>query len=200
MKPRPNPRLLALTLERVDHDVGTTDVDGAAENSANASGATKDGRHEAEAPERRGPAGDLVELDGWLQTDATSFSDFDGQVKIVQFWTFGCFNCKNTIPHLQEIYAAHNGNGLEIIGVHTPEFDYEKDPDSIATAAADLGVTWPIALDTDKRNFRAWQPNRRFWPRTFVVDQEGEIRFEHIGEGAYDELAATVSYLLENGP
>lgn len=150
--------------------------------------------------ERLGAARDLVDLDGWLQTDATSLDDFDGQVMIVQFWTFSCFNCKNTIPHLQEIYAARHDDGLEIIGIHAPEFDFEKDPDAIAAAAVDLGVTWPIALDTGKRNFRAWQPGRRFWPRTFVIDQRGEVRFDHIGEGAYDELEAAVAQLITSGP
>jgi len=152
---------------------------------------------EAFVPPKLGQAGELVNLDGWLQTDATSFAEVQGKVTIVQFWTFGCFNCKNTIPHLQEIYADHHDNGLEIVGVHAPEFDFEKDPEAIAAAAVDHGVTWPIALDTNKVNFRAWQPDRRFWPRTFVVDSDGEIRFDKIGEGSYDTLAATVAVLLE---
>jgi len=142
---------------------------------------------------------ELTGLDGWLQSDATGLASFDGQVRIVHFWTFGCYNCKNTLPHLQDLYAEHHDDGLEIIGVHAPEFDYEADVDNIAAAAVDLGVTWPIALDTEKVNFRAWQGRRRFWPRTYVLDQEGRVRFDHIGEGAYDELAATVQYLLANG-
>lgn len=153
-----------------------------------------------DAPDNLGPAGTLRELDGWLQTDATSFEDFDGQVRIVQFWTFGCYNCRNTIPALQGIYERWHPEGLEIIGVHAPEFDREKEVDAVAAAAVDHGVTWPIALDTEKTNFRDWQPGRRFWPRTFVVDQAGDVRFNHIGEGRYDELEATVAYLVENGP
>ncbi len=152
----------------------------------------------AEAPPVLGPAPDLVDLDGWLQTDATRFADFDGQVRVVQFWTFSCSNCRATIPHLQELYADAGPRGLEIIGVHSPEFDSERDPAAIAQAAVDLGVTWPIALDTDKSNFRSWQGNRRFWPRTYVIDQAGQIRFDHIGEGDEDELAATVDWLLSN--
>ncbi len=154
----------------------------------------------AEAPPVLGPVPDLVDLDGWLQTEATDFGDFDGRVRIVQFWTFSCFNCKATIPHLQEIYADAGPRGLEIIGVHAPEFDRERDPVAIAQAAADLGVIWPIALDTEKANFRSWQGNRRFWPRTYVIDQNNQIRFDHIGEGDYDELAATVDWLLANPP
>ena len=150
------------------------------------------------APPVLGQAGDLVDLDGWLQTDATQFSDFDGSVRVVQFWTFGCFNCKNTLENLRGLYDELGPHGLEVIGVHAPEFDFEADPVAIAQAAIDLNVNWPIALDTDKTNFRAWQPGRRFWPRTFVLDRDGNIRFDRIGEGAYDELNATVAYLIEN--
>ncbi len=154
----------------------------------------------SEAPPVIRPAESFTDLDGWLQTDKDSLEAFDGQVRIVQFWTFSCHNCTATIPFLQDIYATHQPNGLEIIGVHTPEFDFEKDPAAISNAAEELGVTWPIALDTDKTNFRAWQKERRFWPRTYVVDQVGNIRYDHIGEGNYDELEQTVAYLIENGP
>ena len=150
----------------------------------------------AEAPPNLGAAPELVDIEGWLQTDATSLDQIDAPVKIVQFWTFGCYNCKNTIPFLQDIHAKYRLQGLEIIGVHAPEFDYESDPEAIAEAAVELGVTWPIALDTEKKNFRSWQSPRRFWPRTFVLDSDGNIRFDRIGEGAYEELEATVAYLL----
>ncbi len=154
----------------------------------------------AEPPPLLGKHPGIDGLDGWLQTDAEDFEAFDGQVRIVQFWTFGCHNCTATIPHLQEIYADWHDDGLEIIGVHAPEFSYEAEVDNIANAAVDLGVSWPIAIDTEKKNFRSWQGNRRFWPRTYVLDQNGEIRFDRIGEGKYDELAETVAYLIENGP
>jgi len=152
----------------------------------------------AAAPPVLGTAGDLVGLDGWLQTDATQFSDFDGSVRVVQFWTFSCSNCKNTLENLRGLYDEFEPRGLEVIGVHAPEFSFEEDPVAIAQAAVELGVRWPIALDTDKTNFRSWQTGRRFWPRTFVLDREGNIRFDRIGEGAYDELNATVAYLIEN--
>ncbi len=138
----------------------------------------------------------LTGLGGWLQRNVRSLQDLRGQVVIVQFWTFGCYNCKNTIPHLQDIYAEYKDDGLEIVGVHAPEFAYEEDADAILSAAAELGVTWPIALDTDRRNFRAWQGSPAYWPRTYVLDQDGLIRFDHIGEGKYDELEATVASLL----
>lgn len=151
-----------------------------------------------EPPPELGLAGDLVDLDGWLQTEATDFSDFDDTVRVVQFWTFGCVNCRNTLGNLRALYDEFEPRGLEVIGVHAPEFDFEADPVAIGQAAVDLDVTWPIALDTNKTNFRAWQPGRRFWPRTFVLDRADNIRFDRIGEGAYDELNATVAWLIEN--
>lgn len=147
-------------------------------------------------PPMLGNALSLADLDGWLQSDVSSLEELRGQVVIVQFWTFGCYNCKNTIPYLQDIYAAHRDDGLEIVGVHSPEFAYEQEPASIAAAATDLGVTWPIALDTDRRNFRSWQGSPAYWPRTYVIDRNGLVRFDHIGEGAYDELEQTVAALL----
>jgi len=155
-----------------------------------------------EAPPILGVEAELTDLDGWLQSDIDSLADLDGKVHVVQFWTFGCYNCKNTLANLASLYETHDGGGehFEIVGVHAPEFDYEKDPDAILAAAEELNVSWPIALDTNKKNFRSWQEGRRFWPRTYVVDQNGDIRFDRIGEGAYDKLNATVAWLLENGP
>jgi len=159
--------------------------------------ATTDMSSATSVPPMLGNALALTNLDGWLQSDASSLEDLRGQVVIVQFWTFGCYNCTNTVPHLQSIYSEYAEAGLEIVGVHAPEFDYERDPDSILAAAQELGVTWPIALDTDRSNFRSWQGSPAYWPRTYVLDQNGLIRFDHIGEGAYDELEATVASLLE---
>jgi len=154
----------------------------------------------AEAPPILDPKPELTDLDGWLQSDATSLADFDGQVRIVEFWTFGCFNCKNRLPYTQALYEEYQPKGLEIIGVHAPEFEFERDPARIAEAAEDLGVVWPIALDTNKTNFRSWQGSRRFWPRVYVLDQDGQVRYDHIGEGDYDGLEEIVDYLIENGP
>jgi len=152
-------------------------------------------------PDNYGERLDLVNLDGWINSEITELDELDGKVVVLELWTFGCFNCQNRIPHTQELYARTSRDEVEIVGVHAPEFDFEKDIPSIEAATQNFGVTWPVALDTNKENFRAWQEGgRRFWPRTYVIDQNGDIRFNHIGEGAYDELDATVDYLLENPP
>jgi thiol-disulfide isomerase/thioredoxin len=139
----------------------------------------------------------LREIDGWLQGDVTSLEELRGKVVAVQFWTFGCSNCRATLPHMKELYRTYRDQGFEIVGVHAPEFSFEEDVDNIVDAAADLGVTWPIALDTAKQTFHSWQEGTRaFWPRIYLLDREGHIRYDHIGEGRYDEIDAAVAALL----
>jgi len=154
-----------------------------------------------DAPQNFGPRMDLVDIDGWLNTDATSIDEFNGQVLLVEMWTFGCHNCKARIPFNQSYYEEFADENFEILGVHAPEFSYEADVSNIVAAAEDLGVVWPIALDPEKLNFRAWQPGTTsYWPRTYVIDQNGDIRYDHIGEGKYEELRETIRYLIENPP
>ncbi|MCY4622462.1 MAG: redoxin domain-containing protein [bacterium] len=142
----------------------------------------------------------LKEIDGWLQSDVTSLEELRGKVVIVEFWTFGCYNCKNRLPYTQDIYAAYRGQGLEIVGIHSPEFAYEKEVGAITAAMDELGVTWPVVLDTDRRTFREWQGSPAYWPRTYVLDRGGRVRFDHIGEGAYRALEDTVVALLAEAP
>ena len=148
-----------------------------------------------------GQADTLTSLDGWLNTDATSLEEIRAAntLTVVQFWTFGCGNCKNTLEALGQLYADFRGQGVEIVGVHSPEFSYEADVDNIIEAAADLGVIWPIALDTDKRNFHRWQEgNIGYWPRVYVIDGANQIRFDRTGDGraTYAQLYETVERLL----
>ena len=148
-----------------------------------------------------GTADTLTNLDGWLNTDATSLEEIRAANKltVVQFWTFGCRNCKNTLDALSQLYADFRGQGMEIVGVHSPEFSYEADVDNIIEASAELGVVWPIALDTDKRNFHRWQEgNIGYWPRVYVIDGDNQIRFDRTGDGraTYAQLYETVEQLL----
>jgi len=139
----------------------------------------------------------LVDIDGWLQSEVESLEELRGKVVVVEFWTFGCYNCKNRIPHTRELYARYRHQGLEIVGIHSPEFKYEEDVENITKAMADLGVSWPVVLDRKRRTFWEWQTGgRAYWPRTYVLDQQGRIRFDHIGEGKYRELEQTVAFLL----
>ena len=149
-----------------------------------------------------GQADTLTDLDGWLNTDATSLEQIraDNELTIVQFWTFGCYNCKNTLDALAQIYADFGDRDVEIIGVHAPEFSYEADVDNIISAAAELGVTWPIALDTNKRNFHRWQEGpTAYWPRVYLIDSDNQIRLDKRGDRSsnYALLYEYVERLLD---
>ena len=148
-----------------------------------------------------GTAFTLNRLDGWLNTDVTSLEEIRerNDIIVVQFWTFGCRNCKNTLDALGQLYGDFRDDGVEIVGVHSPEFAYEADVDNIIDAAAELGVVWPIALDTQKYNFHVWQEGPvGYWPRVYVIDSENQIRFERRGDSPrkYRELYEIVERLL----
>lgn len=148
-----------------------------------------------------GEADTLTDLDGWLNTDAASYEEIRAANKltVVQFWTFGCRNCKNTLEALSRLYAEYGDRGVEIVGVHSPEFSYEAEVDNIIEAAAELGVVWPIALDTRKTNFHRWQEGpTAYWPRVYVIDSHNRIRFDRRGDGkaTYERLHHTVGRLL----
>ncbi|MEO1057802.1 MAG: redoxin domain-containing protein [Actinomycetota bacterium] len=145
----------------------------------------------------RGVHPEFREIDGWLQSDVASLEELRGKVVAVQFWTFGCHNCTATLPHMQALYENYGGDNFEIVGIHAPEFDWEADVGNIENAAADLGVTWPIVLDTNKRTFHYWQEGPTgHWPRIYLLDRDGNIRYDHIGEGRYDEIDTAVQALL----
>ena len=151
-----------------------------------------------------GTADTLTNLDGWLNTEYTSFEDIraDHDVVVVQFWTFGCINCKNTLEAMAAIHERFADESVAIVGVHAPEFSYEADIDNLIEAAADLGVVWPIAIDTDKRNFHRWQEGRwAYWPRAYLIDSEGQIRQNERGDGlaGYQLLATNIQRLLDEG-
>ena len=179
-------------------DSGEETVDGSASAAATTVATTT---VPPEPIEVLGTADTLTNLDGWLNTDVTSLEEIRAanELTVVQFWTFGCRNCKNTLEALGQLYADFRGQGVEIVGVHSPEFSYEADIDNIIEASADLGVIWPIALDTDKRNFHRWQPgNIGYWPRVYVIDGDNQIRFDRTGDGraTYAQLYETVERLL----
>ena len=140
--------------------------------------------------------GAAPELDSevWLNSDPLRLADLRGKVVMVEFWTFGCINCRHVIPALQTWYSTYADQGLEIIGVHTPEFQYEHDEENVRAALTDLGVTWPVAMDNDYKNWRAYE--NHYWPAMYLVDKQGRIRFLKIGEGQYDLTEAALQALL----
>jgi thiol-disulfide isomerase/thioredoxin len=138
------------------------------------------------------------QAEGWINSQALSEGNLAGEVVVYDFWTYSCVNCVRTIPYLQAWYERYHDDGLEIVGVHSPEFEFEKDPANVARAVEDLGVTWPVALDPE---LAVWQDfGNRYWPAKYVVDREGALRYYHFGEGAYDETEDVLRELLGVDP
>jgi len=120
--------------------------------------------------------------------------ELQGSVVLIDFWTYTCVNCIRTMPHLKDWHAKYATKGLMIVGVHSPEFEFEKLTENVTQNARDFGLEYPIAQDND---FETWRSFRnRFWPAKYLVDSESIIRYNHFGEGAYDETERQIRQLL----
>lgn len=130
----------------------------------------------------------------WLNSEPLTIAGLRGKVVLVDFWTYSCVNCVRTLPYLKEWQNKYASRGLVIIGVHSPEFDFEKEVDNVRRAAQQYGVTWPVALDNDHATWRAY--GNRFWPHKYLADSQGRLRYDHIGEGGYLEMELQIRKLL----
>ena len=142
----------------------------------------------------RAAAPDFVGLDGWINSPPLSISGLRGRVVLIDFWTFSCVNCVRTLPHLQELYSAYRKRGFVLVGVHSPEFDFEKVRANVAAAVQHLGVSWPVALDSNMATWGAF--NNRYWPAEYLIDQAGRVAYVHFGEGDYGITDGAVARLL----
>ena len=120
-----------------------------------------------------------------------------GKVVLVDFWTYSCINCIRTYPFLKSMYEKYAEKGLVIVGVHTPEFEFEKNPENVAREIEKNGLKYPIALDPDYQTWNAYA--NHYWPAGYLFDQQGRLRRVHFGEGGYDESEAAIRSLLEEG-
>lgn len=130
----------------------------------------------------------------WLNSEPTTLENLRGRVVLVDFWTFGCYNCRNTLPTLKKFDAAYRDKGLTIVGVHTPESDYEKKFDKIEAAVKSNGIKYPVVTDTNGDTWRAY--NIEAWPTVVILDKQGRIRYTHIGEGTYEMQEKVIKTLL----
>jgi thiol-disulfide isomerase/thioredoxin len=112
------------------------------------------------------------------------------RVVLVDFWTFGCYNCRNTLPSLKRWHERYSDKGLTIVGVHSPEFDSEKKIDNVPREVASLGIRYPVVTDNDYETWRAYKVEA--WPTAFLLDKSGRVRWMHVGEGAYEEAERTI--------
>jgi cytochrome c biogenesis protein CcdA/thiol-disulfide isomerase/thioredoxin len=131
----------------------------------------------------------------WFNSDPLILDNLKGKVVLIDFWTYSCINCQRTLPYLREWNEKYKDKGLVIIGVHSPEFEFEKNSKNVAEAIKDFNLSYPIVQDN---NFDTWKAyNNRYWPAKYFIDKEGYIRYHHFGEGAYDESERVIQELLK---
>jgi thiol-disulfide isomerase/thioredoxin len=149
------------------------------------------------APGRRGSGGTMPSLDGataWLNSPPLTTEGLRGRVVAVDFWTYTCINWLRTAPYRRAWHEAYRDAGLVVLGVHTPEFPFEHDVDNVRRAITDRRITYPVAVDSD---YGIWTAFRNmYWPALYLVDAQGDIRFHHFGEGAYEESERVIRQLL----
>jgi cytochrome c biogenesis protein CcdA/thiol-disulfide isomerase/thioredoxin len=141
------------------------------------------------------PTVDLSGATAWINSTPLTLASLRGKVVLIDFWTYSCINCLRTLPYIKAWNAKYKDSGLVIIGVHTPEFPFEKDEANVRKAVKDLGVTYPVAMDNDYNIWRSF--NNEYWPAHYFIDATGKIRFHHFGEGGYEESEKWIRSLLE---
>ena len=139
-------------------------------------------------------APELTKINGYINSEPITLADLRGRVVLVDFWTYSCINCIRTIPYLNAWHEKYADDGLVIVGVHTPEFEFEKDYNNVKGAVERFGINYPVAQDNEKQTWNAYE--NRYWPRKYLIDSEGYIRYDHIGEGAYTETEKVIQSLL----
>jgi thiol-disulfide isomerase/thioredoxin len=130
----------------------------------------------------------------WINSDPLTLKDLRGRVVLIEFWTFGCINCRNTLPFIKSWHDRYRDQGLIVIGVHSPEFDEERKVENLRRAVASLAISYPVVTDNDYRTWKAYDVEA--WPTTFLLDKQGRIRWKHVGEGDYDEAERQIQKLL----
>jgi thiol-disulfide isomerase/thioredoxin len=146
-----------------------------------------------------GPAAEFAGISQWVNSAPLTLASLRGKVVLVDFWTLGCYNCVNTLPYVTGWYEKYKDQGLVVIGVHTPEFAYERDAKNVKDAVARHQIGYLVAQDNE---FVTWNAYRnRYWPAAYFVDARGRIRHIQIGEGGYDKAEQVIQQLLaEAGP
>ena len=138
-------------------------------------------------------APDLASGD-WINSEPLKLKDLRGRVVLIEFWTFGCINCRNTLPFVKSLNDRYQAKGLTVIGVHSPEFDEERRVEKLRREVTSLGIPYAVVTDNDYQTWGAYHVEA--WPTTFLLDKQGRIRWMHVGEGGYDEAERLIQKLL----
>jgi thiol-disulfide isomerase/thioredoxin len=146
------------------------------------------------AEETKAPAAPEISNGVWINAAPLPLKSLHGHVVLIEFWTFACYNCRNVLPALKRWDAEYRDKGLTIVGVHTPELDFERDIDQLRREVAALGIKYPVVTDQDYSTWKAYKVEA--WPTLFLLDKQGRVRWNHVGEGYYDETEAAIKKLL----
>jgi thiol-disulfide isomerase/thioredoxin len=130
----------------------------------------------------------------WLNSNPLTIQELKGNVVLIQFWTFSCINCQRTLPYVTKWHDRYAAKGLKIIGVHTPEFAFERDANNIKDAMQKHGILYPVPIDNEFKTWKAY--SNEYWPHLYLADRQGNLVYDHIGEGAYDRTEQTIKQLL----
>lgn len=145
-----------------------------------------------------GPAPEFIGITKWLNLptgrESTTMRELHGKVVLIDFWTYTCINCVRTLPHVTGWYEKYKNKGLVVVGVHTPEFEFEKNTQNVLNAIKQHKINYPVAQDNDYATWNAY--NNHYWPAKYLIDTRGNIRFIHFGEGQYEETEIVIKKLL----
>ncbi len=144
-----------------------------------------------------GKAPDFVGINTWLNSEPLTIKGLHGKVVLIDFWTYSCINCIRTLPHVTKWYDTYKDKGFVVVGVHTPEFDFEKDTGNVQDAIKHFGIHYPVAQDNEYATWRAY--NNQYWPAEYLIDKNGDIVHVHFGEGEYDITENAIRSLLGMG-
>src|SRR4029079_9110370 len=142
----------------------------------------------------QGPMPPFDGATGWLNSMPLDAKALKGKVVLVDFWTYSCINCIRTVPEVAALHKRYGKDGLVVVGVHTPEFAFERDPANIRKAIGDFGITYPVAIDSNYTIWRAFK--NQYWPAHYLADANGRIRYHHFGEGGAGQTEAAIRKLL----
>ncbi|MCC8392706.1 thioredoxin family protein [Paraburkholderia sp. MMS20-SJTR3] len=139
-------------------------------------------------------APEFTGISQWLNSEPLKLQQLRGKVVLVDFWTYSCINCANTLPYVKSWNQKYKDQGLTVIGVHTPEYPFERDTGNVKTAIKRLGITYPVAQDNQYATWNAY--NNQYWPAFYLIDKKGRIVYSHFGEGEYAQTEAKIQALL----
>nr|WP_315394509.1 thioredoxin family protein [uncultured Duganella sp.] len=139
-------------------------------------------------------APEFTGIDKWLNGDPLTMRELRGKVVLVDFWTYTCINCIRTLPYVKGWHEKYKDQGLVVVGVHTPEYPFERSTDNVRAAVKRFGITYPVAQDNQYATWKAY--DNQYWPAVYLIDKQGRVVYQHFGEGAYAQTEAKIRSLL----